>query len=127
MDAFYLTITIICIVFLILILVFFGMMMRTHNKGAPFPPNSNKCPDYWNVNLDGTCTAKVKSDNTYLNTGLLTMPLPTLSAPYATNNNTFDPSDVKWSTSGKSTLCAQRDWSLQQGVEWQGISNYNGC
>ena len=92
-----------------------------------FPPNSNKCPDYWNVNLDGTCTAKVKSDNTYLNTGLLTMPLPTLSAPYATNNNTFDPSDVKWSTSGKSTLCAQRDWSLQQGVEWQGISNYNGC
>jgi hypothetical protein len=103
--------------------------MRTRNKGAPFPPIANPCPDYWNVNSDGKCSATIKSatDNTFYNIGTLSMPLNTSdTAPYATNN-IFDPKNVKWAASGKSAICAQRDWSLQNGIEWQGISNYNGC
>ena len=102
--------------------------MRTHNKGAPFPPISNPCPDYWKVNENGTCSATIQSDKnkTYFNTGSLKMPLPTTGAPYVTSGNTFDPQDIKWSATGKSTLCAQRDWSLQHNVLWDGVSNWNG-
>ena len=131
MDAFYLIISTISILFLILILSFFGMLMRTHNKGAPFPPNASTCPDYWNVNEDGTCSATIKSEKnnvkTYFNIGSLYMPFTKQdSAPYATGT-TFDPQDIKWSSTGKSVLCAQRDWANQNGIEWSGISNYNNC
>ena len=128
MDAFYLTISIISIVFLILILTFFGMIMRTHNQGLPFPPTKSDCPDYWKVGEDGLCTATVKPDGTYFNSGLLSMPLSSPDyAPYTTSSNTFDPQDIKWSATGKSTVCAQRDWSLQNGIVWDGVSSYNGC
>lgn len=127
MDIFYLTIATIGIVFLILILTFFGLMMRTHNKGSPFPPIASPCPDYWNVNIDGTCSATAKTDGTFFNTGTLTMPLPASGAPYVTTGNTFDPQDIRWSAGGKSILCAQRDWAMQNGIEWSGISQYNGC
>lgn len=130
MEAFYLTISIIAIVFLILILTFFGMLMRTHKKETPFPPVLNPCPDYWKVNEDGTCSATLKPNEkkTYFNTGTLTMPLSTTGAgaPYTISENTFDPQDIKWSATGKSALCAQRDWSLQHGIVWDGVSNWNG-
>lgn len=130
MEAFYLTISIIAIVFLILILTFFGMLMRTHKKVLPFPPTTNPCPDYWKVNENGTCSATIQSEKddvkTYFNTGSLKMPLPTTGAPFVISGNTFDPQDIKWSEKGKTTLCAQRDWSLQSGIIWDGVSNWNG-
>lgn len=129
MEPFYLTISIIAIFFLILILIFFGMLMRTHSKVLPFPPVLNPCPDYWKVNENGTCSATIKSDKdkTYFNTGTLTMPLPTTGGtPFIISENTFDPQDIKWSEKGKTTLCAQRDWSLQNAILWDGVSNWNG-
>ena len=127
MDVFYLTISTIAIIFLILILTFFGIMMKTHNKGSPFPPVVSPCPDYWNVGIDGKCSATAKTGGTFFNTGTLTMPLPSTGAPYTTSGNSFDPQDVRWSQGGKSILCAQRDWCLQNSIEWSGVSNYNSC
>lgn len=132
MDQFYLIISTIAIVFLIIILTFFGMLMRNNtNKGMVFPPTKNECPDYWNVNPDGTCSLKIKSEKdgvkTFFNTGSLTLPLPSSGAPYTINSNTFDPQDIKWSATGKSTVCAQRDWANQNGIQWDGISNLNIC
>ena len=132
MDAFYLTISTISIFFLILILTFFGTLMKNNtNKGAVFPPNASPCPDYWKVNPDSTCSAVIKSEKdgvkTYFNTGSLTLPLNTSGAPYVTSGNTFDPQDIKWSATGKSTVCAQRDWANQNGIIWDGISNCNFC
>jgi hypothetical protein len=133
MDYFYFTISIIAIVLLIIILTFFGLMMQKRNKGAPFPPIANPCPDYWKVNENGTCSPTIKSDKdgvkTYFNTGSLSIPLTKSadSAPYATESNTFDPQDVKWASKGKSAVCAQRDFALQNGIQWDGVSSYNGC
>jgi len=128
MEAFYLTISIIAIFSLILILTFFGMLMRTHKKVLPFPPTASPCPDYWKVNENGTCSATLKPNEkkTYFNTGTLKMPLTNSGAPFTISGNTFDPQDIKWSATGKSALCAQRDWCLQQGIQWDGVSNWNG-
>ena len=129
MDAFYLTIAIIAIIFLILILVFFGLMMKNQNRGAPFPPIENKCPDYWKINENGSCSPSIKSDKSYFNTGSLKVPLTKSddSAPYASSDNTFDSDSVKWSATGKSSICAKKDWATQNGIVWSGISEYNAC
>jgi len=39
-------------------------------------------------------------------------------------------SDPKWSAapySGMTSICAQKKWASQYGINWDGVSNYNSC
>ena len=137
MEAFYVTVLVIAVVFLIAILTVMGVMMQSQNKSVVYPPTINRCPDYWTEDAAGTCTipsATVrKNQGDYYvaasgTTSASLLPLSTTSAPYATSGTTFDPSNNLWTTSsGKTAICAKRDWSMRHNIVWDGVSNYNNC
>ena len=52
MEAFYLIVLSIAVIFLILILIFVGIMMQSQNDGQSFPPVSKQCPDFWALSSD---------------------------------------------------------------------------
>ena len=39
----------------------------------------------------------------------------------------FDPADAKWTSGGKTQLCAQKSWASSNNIAWDGVSNYNSC
>jgi hypothetical protein len=49
MEEFHTIVLSIATIVLILILIFVGIMMQYQNAGNAWPPNSNTCPDYWEI------------------------------------------------------------------------------
>jgi flagellar basal body-associated protein FliL len=47
---------IIAIVMLIVAMVFIGYSLYRQSSDIPWPPETPKCPDYWNVDPSGNCT-----------------------------------------------------------------------
>ncbi len=70
-----------------------------------YPPVVNKCPDYWDYDESGN-----KCENTF---GMKN-----------TNDNSVIPpltlDDYSQGTVGK---CGKRDWSIDNGLTWDGITN----
>ena len=127
MDAFYMTVVIVAIVFLVLVLTLVGTLMTTKNKSI-FPPISEPCPDYWNVlSTNPNGNGSVCSPNG-VNIGptanlFSTAPLP---PGYDNTTRSIDFSHPAWSgASGQ--LCAQNTWANKNGIIWGGVSNFNGC
>lgn len=150
-PSFYLIAVIIAVVFLIICLTTVGILMKYQNAGQTFPPSAQPCPDGWNVGSDGSCGINL---STSLNKGRLTaisgsdlssnspyFNSYTFSSAYtnpvsasvyvnpATNksatlvgdlNINFSLPNAKWTT------CQQKNWANRYGIEWDGISNYNG-
>jgi hypothetical protein len=153
MELFYIIVTVIAIVFLILILTVIGILMRYQNKSTVFPPVANDCPDFWTIASDGT-KCKIPS-NDKKNVGSLyngtTLKIKTVTKDRAdsyafpvytpSTNGTSDPStgdqimapniiDFKnetWSSQGKTAVCAQKQWADNWGITWDGVTNYNSC
>jgi hypothetical protein len=155
MELFYIIVTVIAIVFLILILTVIGILMRYQNKSTVFPPVANDCPDFWTIALDGT-KCKIPGD-TQKNVGSLydgtTLKIKTVTndsagsysfptyIPSPATNGTTDPltgnqitapntinfKDSFWSSQGKTAVCAQKQWADSWGITWDGITNYNSC
>jgi hypothetical protein len=123
MDFFYTIVLVVAVIFLILVLVVMGVMMQSQNNNTIYPPTMNRCPDYWTDDSTG-CTMPLNQSNVgdYLNGTTFS----TDAAPYA-SGNTFDPSNAAWSSSGKTAICAKRDWAIQHNIVWDGVSNYNNC
>ena len=132
MNMFYVIVLGIAITFLILVLTFMGIMMRKQTSTAVYPPTSFVCPDYWTSDNKGNCTmpTQISSSNNgaFVNSG----GQPDLGknsniAPFSKDSKSFNVNNLLWSSGGKSTLCAQKDWATQNNIIWDGVSNYNGC
>lgn len=146
MGLFYIIVTVIAIIFLILILTIIGVAMRYQDKNTVFPPVANDCPDFWTIASDGkSCTIPVKEkknvgtlyegnsikikpvtkDNTYEYT------FPTYT-PGASGNltsaaSTINFADDAWSSQGQTAICAKKKWAVNWGISWDGVTNYNSC
>ena len=151
METFYYVVLTIAVVFLILILIFVGIMMQGQNKGQSFPPVANVCPDFWTIANDKTScivpgTAASYSttiNSTAKNVGTIGTALSkyatdaSLTTAYASGTVpykfvtgegiTIKPTDAYWSKNGKTATCGQKQWATQTGIQWGGVSNYNSC
>ena len=138
MDSFQLSVLGIAVIVLIVILTFIGIALAKNNKSVVFPPVANSCPDYWTVSSDGTkCTVPLSTatnvGNIYVG-GTLSTAFTTTSinskAPYGTPgyaSGAISFSDAGWTANGKSTICQQKSWANNYGIQWDGVSNYNTC
>jgi hypothetical protein len=131
MEIFYKIVLSIAIVLLVLILTFMGILMRSQEKNSIYPPNTNKCPDYWTSNTVGNCTMPTTKsftdDSIFLNSGGKNSLGPQNIAPYSNDTKSFDTKNIKWESGGESQICAQKSWANQNNITWDGISNYNKC
>lgn len=102
MEKFYNITLFIALAILIICLIGIGILMQYQNAGMKFPVHPNICPDLWNISSDNTiCTPHDQS----VNVGILT--------------------DKKYTPS--SNICTNYQWTKQNGINWDGVSNYNGC
>ena len=118
------------LVLLILFLTFMGILLRNQNANAIYPPNNYQCPDYWTADSSGNCyiptVPSFANSLTILNMGGQTT-LSSTAAPYSTDGVSFSTTNPLWANGGQSTVCSQKRWSNNSGIEWSGISNYNQC
>ena len=133
MDYFYIIVLSIAIIILILLLTLVGISLRKQTSSTgpnnAWPPVESTCPDYWKV--DGSYC--VVPDNGKTNTGSIynTAGSSVLSTSntfgYDIEKKAFNAYDTKWGTSGKSSVCQQKDWAGKYNIIWDGVSNYNNC
>ena len=102
MEKFYSIALIIALVILILCLIGIGILMQYQNAGMKFPVHPNICPDLLNVNNDNTTCSP---HNNLVNVGKLT-------------DKTYEL---------KSNICLNQKWAKENNINWDGVSNYNGC
>lgn len=128
MDIFYIVVSSIAIIFLILILTVVGLMMKHHNRVDVYPPFQSQCPDYWSVNADGTCTAPkfgsvnaLPSSYTYKSGNGLGDD-PTLK-PNVIVNSASNPNLPKNFDFSVNSLCDNKRWASRNKIEWDGVSN----
>ena len=139
MENFHIIVLSIATVALILILIFVGILLSKGDTNAAYPPSYGICPDYWEVDTNvKTNTSKCIIPNiqtTKLNIGNMydesTMTLKdeityTPGYSYDISNNVvtqyIDFSDSKWKGE-----CDKKTWANENGIVWDGISNYNSC
>ena len=130
MDLFYVIVLTIFIIFLIIVLSYYGIVLQKRIKDIkdypPQPPSA--CPDYWTLNANGDCVIPTSSSK---NTGSIygtdnTINLNTNST-YGFNNGIINFNDNGWSTGGTNALCNKKKWANMNNIVWDGVTNYNGC
>lgn len=132
MDIFYIIVLSIAAVLLILILTYIGLLMKSPKAAtSSFPPTINTCPDYWSIGTDPSSCAIPSSGSKnqgsiYDNTFKLIL-TPKNTPGINLTNNDIVLSHEGWTAGGASTICAQKKWANQYGIQWDGVSNYNGC
>ena len=139
MDTFRIIVLAIAAIVLVLILVFVGILLNKGNTNVAFPPNYGECPDYWTYDSEQKkCIVPNYSDKV-INIGNIYGENPDVS-PLLTNGVTNAPgyksivndknetvhyidfNDSKWGG-----ICNKKKWSNENGIVWDGISNYNNC
>jgi hypothetical protein len=113
MDSFYLAVLGIAVVLLILILTGVGIMMTGSSNAEVWPPSKNTCPDYWQVDTADASLCLVSASNAGTLDGNITS-MDFNNPAFASNYQTTQ-------------VCALRMWALANGIEWDGVTNYNGC
>jgi len=119
MDSFYIIVSLIAIVILIICLIIIGIMLQKNQKTDVFPPKATTCPDGWIIN-GNTCAmgnANVGDENLSAykidpkgNNIIYTVD--------SLNNFTFLESAV---------LCDRQKWANNHGIKWDGVTNYTKC
>jgi hypothetical protein len=153
MEPFYTYVSIGAVVILVLVLIAFGVMMSQLHSSDLFPPTYQTCPDMWVVD-DATGGCVVPSSGTAKNKGLLSTSSAT---PFATTTSgdgslSAGAADTQsyalldlTSSNSKALLklndsniisqlypaisdrCSKKQWALNNGVVWDGVTNYNAC
>jgi hypothetical protein len=125
MDLFYIIVSGIALLILILILTIMGIGMNRKggtSASAAWPPIDSSCPDYWNID-PATNNCIIPPAGTR-NVGTL----------YTTGNTIA--SGVKGINSTNTQInfndpyyiaCNKKLWAKTWGVYWDGYTNYNGC
>lgn len=113
MESFYKFALIIAIVFLIICLIGMGILLQYQNAGLKFPEHPNTCPDFWTTDISGgnTGTRCIAPDPSR-NMGNITNPARDLSYSY-----------VEMGVN----ICDKYKWATKNKLNWDGVSNYNGC
>lgn len=130
MDLFYIIVLSILIAFLIIVLSYYGIVLQKRVKESKdYPPQSpSTCPDYWSLNVNGTCMIPISGSK---NTGSIygTNNQVTLNAntTYGYVDGTIDFNGNSWSTGGTNAICNKRKWANMNGIVWDGVTNFNGC
>jgi len=145
MEIFYIVTLSVAVVLLILILTYLGLKMASEdNQVGVYPPNKMRCPDTWKNVKDNEEDELYKCavpDNGELNIGSMytseegtTLQDSVTSAPgffEATEDlpARFDFTVSGWAgyKSGLTADCSKRTWSSEQGIMWDGITNYSSC
>jgi hypothetical protein len=125
MDIFYVIVLSVAVVLLIIILTFIGIKMannKTTEGTNSFPPQYATCPDYWQVNSDGTCAIPASGGRNY---GSINPNNPS-PVGYDSSKKSINFNASGWAATGTS-ICNQKAWANSNGVTWDGVSNYNGC
>lgn len=128
MEQFYVIVITIAIVLLILALTYIGVfLIGDDTTQVTFPPHSNQCPDYWEVNGDGSCVIpdvgdvnfgkKSAKDEFVVNKSDGSVDD---SYPQPDDTNTSIPFENR-------TICEKKRWANTFDVVWDGVTNYNKC
>ena len=132
--SFYVYVIIIMLIVLTISLVGMGVMITKEDTNMKYPPTTNTCPDYWNVDMCGNCIFPgmgKRNSGTYAKDALLANkpPFPILNTYLDPSGQwVFNSTSTQWTAAtGMSTICAQQDWAKTSGVLWDGVSNYNSC
>ena len=132
MNTFQIVVLTMAVIFLILILTFFGLMLRkgsaSSSPSSAFPPQYNTCPDYWTIGDSSNCiipiTVSLNTGNLYSNGNLTTATINTTGFNYDSSNNT---NSINFNASGWQGVCSWKSWANQNNIVWDGVSNYNSC
>jgi len=142
MDAFYIIVLSVAVILLITILTYIGLKMTNNSSNVSiYPPTSLPCPDYWAQTTDSNGNTVcfippyVSSDSSSpipSNTGKIygsngANTLDSKTPGYLTNNNSINFSDPAWAASGKTKVCAQKQWANSNLIQWDGVSNFSSC
>jgi hypothetical protein len=128
MESFYFLVLSIATVILILILIILGVLMSYSKNKTINPPSYSKCPDYWETDTDNvSCTIPSDTNATNFNKPNDVAYKTTTNTPGYSSSGKINFTDSAWNTRSKTRECAIKDWSNKYGVEWDGISNFNGC
>jgi hypothetical protein len=148
MELFYIVVTVVAILFLIIILTLIGIAMRYQDKNTIFPPLANDCPDFWTIASDGkSCTIPSKDkrnvgmlynkvDNSILlksatsdSNGSYSFPVytPGTNGNLTAAASTINFSNEAWNAQGKTAICSKKKWAMNWGISWDGVTNYNSC
>ena len=133
MEQFYVIVITIAIVLLILALTYIGVFLIGDDTAkVTFPPHSNQCPDYWEVNGDGSCeiqknginlgTKSDDSERTYADKDEF--------VPASGDGNQFvtdDDSNPRSIDFTAGSICDKKQWANRFEVAWDGVTNYNKC
>jgi hypothetical protein len=138
MNSFQVSILGIAVALLVIILVVVGVFMSQNKVNYIYPPTALPCPDYWQLNGNGTCSIPVTGTpppgvpsvppvNIGTWDGITldgTAKMPGIDA----NNSNIDFNSSAWAAVGASSAtCAKKNWAKQNKILWDGVSNYNGC
>ena len=124
MDQFHYIVLGIATVALILVLTYMGIFLTSssYNKSV-YPPTQNTCPDYWLLDESGRCIIPSSDSANY--------PINRVTNStygYNSSSNSIDFNNSAWSTTpGLTQRCALRNWSIDNGITWDGITNFNQC
>ena len=141
MDTFRIIVLSIATIVLILLLVFVGILLGQGKQNMAFPPNYAECPDYWIYDdKDGQqiCIIPQYSD-TAINIGSMYGDNPSsnpnltssvINAPGFSsiqNEDNIIINSIDFNNSGWTGICDIKSWCNENGIIWDGVSNYNNC
>ena len=117
---------------LILILTITGVLLARKGSNKVYPPVYMSCPDYWTYDPDSNmCKIPPFGLTTSLNLGGIydkggKLLLNATNTPGLQQNQknemVIDFKDKNWKGA-----CSMKTWSNNNGIVWDGISNYNAC
>jgi hypothetical protein len=105
---------------------------QQYSKGiedAVFPPVSKTCPDRWGSEKDGEKVLCKIPGATDINSGVSPDDYKVRTITHGLNagKDAIDFNDEKWAKTGVSNTCALKKWANTYNIQWDGITNYNGC
>lgn len=136
MDYFYIIVSTIAVVILIILLTYIGIVMSKSGFNMPtFPPNYNTCPDFWEE-MDGKCiipaSASNKNAGTIYNTDG-SFKLNSSNTPgfiprtsETGSKNMVDFTNSTWGT-GSTARCKIQKWANNYGLLFDGVTNFSDC
>ena len=146
MEQFYVIVITIAIVLLILALTYIGVfLIGDDTTQVTFPPHSNQCPDYWEVNGDGSCVIPGTNDVNFGNAGTADgfeektqskdgngvlmvdgngNPILERDTAYTGIQPDLTNTNIPFENR---TICEKKQWANRFEVVWDGVTNYNKC
>ena len=117
MESFYIIVVVVAIVLLILCLVMVGITLQSQqgNKTV-FPKLQNACPDKW-TSSETACVLDGSNDGEGV----------TASAKGAHWENVWENDAALFKAKAGATVCDKRKWAISNGIQWDGVSNFNQC